>query len=224
MPHYNISGKSISVYPSKAPRKPIIYLNTVEDEVVDVLKVIDSVDFPDFTLVEICRLDWNHDMSLWETPPISKNDAPCTGGADEYLKILTDGIIPTVEGDLEGSILWRGLVGYSLAGLFALYAPYRTGAFSRIASISGSLWFPGLTDFIMSNDMKAAPEKMYFSLGDKEAKTHNQYLKTVQENTEQIEKFYRASGIETCYQLNPGNHFMDVGGRIGAGIEWLLKK
>lgn len=37
-----------------------------------------------------------------------------------------------------------GIAGYSLAGLFALYALYKTDVFTRVASMSGSLWFPGI--------------------------------------------------------------------------------
>ena len=81
-------------------------------------------------------------MAPWDIPPISKNDTPCTGGADSYLDLLLSKIIPEAERQLRGTPVWRGIAGYSLAGLFAVYAMYQTGAFSRIASMSGSLWFP----------------------------------------------------------------------------------
>ena len=52
---------------------------------------------PDFTLVVISGLEWNHDMVLWDIPPVSKNDAPYTKGADEYLQLMIEQIIPNTE-------------------------------------------------------------------------------------------------------------------------------
>lgn len=60
--------------------------------------------------------------------------------------------------------------------------------------------------------------------GDKEAKTRNSVLKTVQENTEEIQAFYQSKGIDTVFQLNPGNHFVQGIERTIAGIQWLLRR
>lgn len=56
--------------------------------------------------------------------------------------------------------------------------------------MSGSLWYPEFRDYVQSHEMKRKPEKLYISLGDKEAKTRNPYMKTVRENTEAIVKYY----------------------------------
>ena len=208
------SGKEIGVYPSAAPNRPIIYLNTYQKDDGKVRQALSHV--PDHTLVVISGLAWDHDMAPWDIPPISKNDTPCTGGADDYLELLTHEIIPRAEGLVEGTVLWRGLAGYSL------YAIYRTDLFSRIASMSGSLWFPDFQEYIFSHEMKAVPDRLYLSLGDQECRTQNPYLKTVQERTEAIHAFCRQKGIETVYQLNPGNHFQNGIQRTAAGIEWIL--
>ena len=49
-------------------------------------------------------------------------------------------------------------------------------------------------------------------------------MKTVQENTEMIEKYYRENGISTAFQLNPGNHYKDAEKRTAAGIRWLADR
>ena len=115
-----------------------------------------------------------------------------------------------------------GIAGYSLAGLFALYAIYQTDVFSRVATMSGSLWFPGFKEYIFSREPKRRPDCIYFSLGGREAKTRNPVLKTVQENTEEIQAFYQSKGINTVFHLNPGNHFVQGAERTVAGIRWLL--
>lgn len=163
-------------------------------------------------------------MVPWDSPPVFRNAESCTGGADDYLRHLTTEIIPTAEKELAGVPSWRGIAGYSLAGLFALYAIYRTDMFSRVGCISGSLWFPGFKEYIFSHEPKSRPDCIYFSLGDKEAKTRNPVLKTVQENTEEIQTFYQNKGIDTVLQLNPGNHFVRGIERTVVGIQWLLSR
>ena len=135
-----------------------------------------------------------------------------------------DEIIPEAEKDLATPPAWRGIAGYSLAGLFALYAIYRTDVFSRVGCMSGSLWFPGFKEYIFSHEPKKPPDCIYFSLGDKESKTRNPVLKTVQENTEEIQAFYQHKGIDTAFHLNPGNHFVQGSKRTVAGIHWLLSR
>lgn len=221
---FHISGKEIQVYPSAAPNRPLILLNTFQEEGDRVYQALRGSHVPEHTLVAVSGLEWNHDMAPWDIPPISGKDDPCTGGADGYLELLIERILPEAERLAPGEVLWRGLAGYSLAGLFALYAMYRTGAFSRFASVSGSLWFPGFWEYVLSHEMKAAPECLYFSLGDRESRTRNSFLKTVQERTEAIHAFYRQKGIDADYRLNPGNHFQDAVQRMMLGISWILSR
>ena len=163
-------------------------------------------------------------MVPWDGPPSFKNADPCTGGADDYLRLLTREIIPTAEKELAGVPSWRGIAGYSLAGLFALYAIYRTDLFSRVGSMYGSLWFPGMKEYIFSHEPKRQPDCVYFSLGDKESKTRNPVLRSVRQNTEEIQSFYQDKGINTIFQLNPGNHYDHAAERTAAGIAWLLSQ
>lgn len=219
---YHIAGKKIAVYPCAVPGSPIVYLNSSEDEEEQVAQALGGSQCPEFTLATISGLDWNHDLTPWSMPPAFKGAPPCTGGADDYLRILTREIVPTVEADLPGVPRWRGLAGYSLAGLFALYSLYRTQAFSRIASISGSLWFEGFREYVLEHEMAQRPERLYLSLGDRECRTGNPYLRTVQERTEEIAAHCAAQGIDTCFCLNPGNHFKNAVRRTAAGIKSLV--
>lgn len=218
------NDKTISVFPGSESGSPIIYFNTFSQEGQNVFKAAQAAGCSSFTLVAIRNLDWNHDMAPWECPAAFKNAEPCTGGANDYLHLLTEEIIPKAEMDLPVIPRWRGIVGYSLAGLFALYSLYQTDLFSRAASVSGSLWFPGIMEYIASHQPKRRPNCLYFSLGDKESKTRNPILKNVRQNTEEIHTFYQSQGIDTVFHLNPGNHYEHATERTAAGICWLLKK
>ena len=221
---FTADSKSVSIFSSTESESPIIYLNTFSDEGQKVFEATQAAGCPPFTLVAISDLDWNHDMVPWDSPPAFKNAEPCTGGADNYLRLLTEEIIPKVEKEITGTPRWRGIVGYSLAGLFALYAIYRTDLFSRVGSMSGSLWFPGMKDYIFSHKPKRQPDHMYFSLGDKESKTRNPVLRSVRQNTEEIQAFYQSKRIDTVFELNPGNHYNHAAERTAAGIVWLLTR
>lgn len=224
MQPFTIGSKTVSIFPSIEPEAPITYLNTFSDEGQKVYGATQPDGCPPFTLVSISDLDWNHDMAPWDGPAAFKKGEPFIGGADNYLQLLVEEIIPRAEKELAEPPVWRGIAGYSLAGLFALYAIYRTDVFSRVGCMSGSLWFPGFKEYIFSHEPKRRPDCIYFSLGDKEAKTRNSVLKTVQENTEEIQAFYQSKGIDTVFRLNPGNHFVQGIKRTVAGIQWLLSR
>lgn len=186
---FSTKSKATSIFPSFEVTAPIIYLNTFSNEGQKVFEAPQAAGCPPFTLVAISDLNWNHDMVPWESPPAFRNAEPCTGGADDHLRLLIDEIIPTAEKKITGVPSWRGIAGYSLAGLFALYAIYQTDLFSLVGSMSGSLWFPGIKEYIFSHKPKRWPDYMYFSLGDKEHKTRNPVLRNVQQNTEEIHAF-----------------------------------
>ena len=221
---FEIGGKTVFVFHSNRPGSPVIYLNTYSDEGQQLFEATQTAGYPPLTLVAISDLDWNHDMASWDSPAAFKGGEPFTGGANDYLRLLVEEIMPKAEKELLGPPAWRGIAGYSLAGLFALYAIYQTDAFSRVGCMSGSLWFPGFKEYIFTHELKRRPDCLYFSLGDKEAKTRNPILTTVQENTEEIQAFYQSKGINTVFQLNPGNHFVQGIERTVAGIQWLLSR
>ena len=224
MSSFTIAEKGVDIFPSTETTAPTIYLNTFSGEGQKIYEAARAANYPQFALVAISDLDWNHDMAPWDRPAAFKNGEPFIGGADDYLRLLVEEIMPRAEKELSGPPAWRGIAGYSLAGLFALYAIYRTDAFSRVGCMSGSLWFPGFKEYVFSHEPKRRPDCIYFSLGDKEAKTRNSVLKTVQENTEEIQAFYQSKGIDTVFQLNPGNHFVQGIERTIAGIQWLLSE
>lgn len=218
------NGKTVSIFSGNKSGSPVIYLNTISDEGYQIYEAAQAAGCPPFTLVAISNLDWNRDMAPWDSPAAFKGGEAFTGGADNYLRMLVEEIVPIVEKELPGPPVWRGIAGYSLAGLFALYAVYRTDVFSRVGCMSGSLWFPGFKEYICSHEPKRRPDSIYFSLGDREAKTRNPVLKTVQENTETIHAHFLARGIDAAFHLNPGNHFVQGIERTVAGIRWLLDR
>ena len=219
---FKVSERSVTIYPAHRSDAPLILLNNFSGNGSSVVKAMAETGCADCYLVSVGDLNWDHDMTPWYCPPLFPDDAPCTGGADEYLNVLLEEILPDVLSRISGSPAFIGIAGYSLAGLFALYSMYRMDRFRRVASMSGSLWFPDFKEYAKKNDLMRKPERLYLSLGDREAKTRNPLLKTVQENTEFLAGLYRDMEIPVKYELNPGNHFRDEAFRTAKGIKAIL--
>ena len=215
---FEINAKTATLYLSEKENMPLIVLNNYSGDGASVLEKLEMLNCPDRNLLVVGNLNWDHDMTPWYCPPLSEKDTPCTGGADEYLDLMQSEIIPRAKELIKGEPSFLGIAGYSLAGLFAIYAMYRTDIFDRVASMSGSLWFPDFKQYCFEHKIKRNPDKLYLSLGDKEAKSRNKVLMTVQDNTEVLAARYKELGITVTWELNPGNHFKDAALRSAKGI------
>lgn len=160
-------------------------------------------------------VDWNRELSPWEAPAVfGKEDFG--SGAEETLLYITESLIPYIK-DGHSEITDFCLGGYSLAGLFSLWAGYKTDVFTGVAGVSPSVWFPGWDSFIKSNEMKA--EMTYLSLGDKEEKTRSKVMSTV---GERIKMQYDILDNDRVLEWNSGNHFADPDKRTARGFAWLI--
>lgn len=226
---FRIDNKIIQIYCNNTnlTELPVVILNTYSNEGREVFDECKNLKSKEFILIAISNLDWNNDMSPWYAPKLNKRDVDCLGKADDYIELLTNKIIPKAEEyikkDLNINIEYFAIAGYSLAGLLAIYSTYRTDIFTKIASASGSFWFPKFVDFAKENNISSNINKMYFSLGNKESKVKNQVLATVEKNTIDLEKIYKNKGIQTIYEVNEGNHFQDAVLRMARGIKWILE-
>lgn len=219
---FEIGGKRVCVHEAASAAAPVIYMPAVGGDGGAVARCCDELSCPDFTLVAIGGLDWNRELSPWECDAITRDSEAFGGDAEAFLRELTGSIVPLVEEELGLQPAWRGLAGYSLAGLFALWAATRCDMFSRVASVSGSLWFPGFTGYLQERPLSEELCVVYLSLGKKEHKTPNRMMCTVKDATSEIEQMLREREIACTFELNPGNHFSEPDLRCVRGIRWLL--
>lgn len=197
---------------------PVIYTHFSSDMAEAIAALLADTKV---ALIALDGVDWDSDLSPWPAPRAFRGGSDFSGGADAYLRELTKNIIPTIENTLGLVPYSRAIMGYSLAGLFSVYALYRTEIFNCTASVSGSLWYDGFIDFMKANHLKRLPERVYFSLGDCEKAVRNQRLALVEHCTSEAEMIVKALGVKTTFEMNPGNHFADVPERIAKAIKWL---
>ena len=252
-----ISGLSIHTQMSSVAGAPIVYLlgDVADNSPIQVPKGI--------SLVNVGVDLWEENFSPWCAPRVFAKGPNFGDGAQKTLDTLINQVVPWAESELTKPPAYRVLVGYSLAGLFSLWAgvsqpgvsqqvalgcqhgtatvqqlsdlaPSQPGAphvdapaatFQRIGAVSGSFWFPGLLDYVDQQLRRGAVglTHAYLSLGDREARTPNPQIMHVRENAELLASRLESAGITSTFELNRGNHFQNVEGRMQKALDWLVK-
>ena len=224
-----ISGLSVHAQMSSVAGAPVVYLlGDVADH--------SPVQVPEgVSLVNVGVDLWEENFSPWCAPRVFAKGPNFGNGAQKTLDTFINQVIPWAESELREPPAYRALVGYSLAGLFSLWAGVTqagvshvdapTLTFQRIGAVSGSFWFPELLDYV-DQQLRGGVVGLthaYLSLGDREARTPNPQIMHVRENAELLASKLEDAGITSTFELNRGNHFQNVEGRMQKALDWLLK-
>ena len=216
----NVSGKDCYLYIQSEAKYLLIQpvdehdLGLLDKEV----ELINELSDKPFTLAAFKVNDWNKELTPWSAPPVFGKE-PFGEGADETLDLITVQMLPNLqERGIDTSHCLLG--GYSLAGLFSLWASYQTDSFEGIAAASPSVWFPKWLDYAQANNPKV--RSIYLSLGDKEEKAKNTVMAQVGNAIRRQEEMLREQGVNTILEWNIGNHFVDSEKRMAKGFAWLL--
>lgn len=181
----------------------------------------EALETGEWTLICIDGADWNRDLTPWPAKAAFRGQPDFAGGAKAHLKRLMDEILPAAEEGLRPP--GRSIMGYSLAGMFALYAALETDAFDSVASVSGSLWYPGFAEYVEAG-AAGRPEFAYFSVGDREKLGRNAAFHSIEENTLRIVGALRGRGAEAMFERNPGGHFTDPQGRMARAVKQMMQR
>ena len=169
-------------------------------------------------MISVSIHDWQGELSPWSSPAIfGKHDF--AGNAAKFLAEL-EGFWKWFkdEHNIESNQMY--LCGYSLAGLFALWASSQTNLFTKIAAVSPSVWYFNFVEYMQQNPIQT--REVYMSLGDREANAKNKVMATVKDCFEEVIQIIQKQNISLTYEYNPGNHFQDVELRMIKGIQQLL--
>ena len=136
---------------------------------------------------------------------------------------LTEQVIPSLKQqfDLPENVKII-LSGYSLAGLFALWASTQTDLFYGIAAASPSVWFPGWMEFERQHPIQA--QHIYLSLGDKEEHTKNAVMAAVGDNIRTLHSRLIERGADCTLEWNSGGHFKDADLRTAKAFRWAMEE
>ncbi|MDP4089655.1 MAG: alpha/beta hydrolase-fold protein, partial [Bacillota bacterium] len=119
------------------------------------------------------------------------------------------------------------LIGYSLGGLVSIYSLYTCNTFGKIGSLSGSMWFEGWIDFMLTNMPADTGAEVYLSLGKGEERIRNQQMAKVGECTRkaaEILKRQLTSSENVALEWNNGGHFTEIPQRFEKAFLWLMTR
>lgn len=200
---------------------PTIYWGEIKNSSEAIEKVLALCGDVDCNYIVYEVEDWNADFSPWDFTLNKKMSF--SGGGCKTLDWLLNDCIPFCEKkySLTGQ---RILCGYSLAGLFSLWAFYESRAFNGVISCSGSLWFRNWISYAESH---IAPQNssVYISLGDCEEKARDRVMATVGDCTRrQYELVCNDNNVSShILEWNGGGHFNEPEKRIAKGIRWCVE-
>ena len=164
---------------------------------------------------------WNDELSPWKSPAVWGKDS-FGGKAADTLRFLTEQVIPALKQQFALPRNVRIILGgYSLAGLFALWASTQTNLFYGVAAASPSVWFPGWMEFEQQHLIQA--QHIYLSLGDKEERTKNAVMAAVGDNIRTLHSQLTECSIDCTLEWNSGGHFKDADLRTAKAFRWVME-
>ena len=216
----NVSGKECYLFAQSASQ--YLLIQPVDEHDLELLdqevEIIEALTAKRFSLVAFRIEDWNQELTPWTAPPVF-GKIPFGNGAEKTLEYLTEQLLPILkERGINTPHCLLG--GYSLAGLFALWAGYQSDVFEGIAAASPSVWFPDWIEYASAR--KSFASAVYLSLGDKEEKAKNPIMAQVGFAIRSQEKMLQEQGVSTVLEWNTGNHFVDSEKRMAKGFAWLM--
>jgi predicted alpha/beta superfamily hydrolase len=151
-------------------------------------------------------------------------------GAGETLRFLQEEVLAHLPGgheaagpsEAESAVKRVFSGGYSLAGLFALWAGYQTDRFDGIAAASPSIWFPDFIDYMKNHSIQA--DAVYLSLGDREERTRNPIMSQVGSAIREAESILAGTETDCVLEWNRGNHFKQPDLRTAKAFAWLMNR
>ena len=164
--------------------------------------------------------NWNRDLTPWRGEPVFGKQG-FGDGAPQTLANLLEQIIPSIEGKYPASERKIILCGYSLAGLFALWASYQTDRFAGIVAASPSVWYRDWLAYAEAHTIQTP--RVYLSLGDREERAKKPVMASVGNAIREQYRMLQERGITCQLDWNPGNHFVDSDRRMARGMAWMFE-
>lgn len=114
------------------------------------------------------------------------------------------------------------LGGYSLAGLFALWAATQTNAAVWRGGCSPSRVVSRIGQNTKRRTLSQA-QRVYLSLGDREEYTRNQTMAAVGDNIRALHSALTQRGKDCRLEWNAGGHFKDADLRTARAFAWIME-
>jgi len=218
-----IAGRTCRLFGSESPACILIQPSARHENAILALeadKIAELSPVP-FVLATIELADWIVDLMPWPDTNISRE--PEAGKhAQETLEYVLLSLVPELRHRFGSLPVILG--GYSLGGLFSLWASAQSDSFKAIAAASPSVWIKDWIPFARKHLPMA--DSIYLSLGDKEEHVRNQAIARVGDCLrEQYAILQEHLAPEHCtLDWEPGHHFNDNEGRLARAFAWCMDR
>ena len=173
-----------------------------------------------FLLAAVQVENWNDDLSPWPAPPVWGKQG-FGGRAGDTLAWLAQAV-PSIRRQYSIKEDCKVVLGgYSLAGLFALWAATQNDALYGVAAASPSVWFPVWQEHEAARPIQT--QRVYLSLGDREEHTKNQTMAAVGDNIRALNSALTRRGKDCTLEWNAGGHFKDADLRTARAFVWVME-
>ena len=194
---------------------PVIYVVDSPEHPFDIGGVAAGIAC---TIVTVPVSDWNDNLTPWPAPGLYRGEPDFGGNAARTLAELCDRVIPAIEREAGLRPRKRAICGYSLGGLFALYAFAHRACFDACACLSGSVWYEGWVEHLRALELDGTDRFAFLSVGTEEKRAALATLRRVQDNMGQCADILRGRGCTVEYAIGPGNHMSFIPERFAAGL------
>lgn len=163
--------------------------------------------------------DWARALMPWHDDAVSR-DGQVGLHARKTLAFVEHDLLPWLRrryGNLPCVI-----GGYSLGGLFALWAAAESTAFDSVAAASPSLWIEGWMNYAQGHPIMA--RNVYLSLGNREEHCRNLRMKRIGDCVRLQHDLMRMQlgDSHTTLEWNNGGHFGEEAERTARAFSWCI--
>lgn len=220
----NIGSIHCNVFASGHPEvlliQPSARHETKNDGINREVKALAANATKGFAIVFFDTVEWAKALMPWHDEAVSR-DEEVGMHAQDTLFYIEESLVPWLHERFGKLPCIIG--GYSLGGLFALWAARQSTAFGAVAAASPSLWIKGWADFADSRSLNA--QLAYVSLGDREEHCRNQRMARIGDcvRHEHLALANQIGTSATTLEWNSGGHFGNEAERTAKAFAWCIE-
>lgn len=220
----NIGSIHCNVFATERPEvlliQPSARHETKNDGINREVKVLATTATKGFAIVFFDTVEWAKALMPWQDEAVSRNEE-VGKHAQDTLVYIEESLVPWLHERFGKLPCIIG--GYSLGGLFALWAARQSAAFCAVAAASPSLWIKGWADFADNRSLNA--QLAYVSLGNREEHCRNQCMARIGDcvRHEHLTLTEQIGTTATTLEWNNGGHFGNEAERTAKAFAWCIE-
>lgn len=170
-----------------------------------------------------------NDFTPWPASSLVGHFPDFGGEGNQYISWMENELMPAVEDFLKESGADQAkdfesvLLGYSLGGLLGVYASFKSKAFAKIVSISGSFWYPEWDSFIQNHMPARSDVKYMMAYGNREGLGKKSIQKDAVIRSEVTYRILCQYTKEFPVIVDDGGHHDHLKERLSHAAKWICE-